>query len=888
MSNPMSVTRRPVLQRDGTETADDIPEFVTGPDGGHYGHFHAAAGVIALLTSFTSANLAAALSDETGGGAGAVAVFSESPTFSTQITISRDIAAAATADGLILTNPHAVDAVNTAQRTPRVLLQSNVYDSDDAVTRVSGWRIEGLPISGTTIQGQIKFSHRTDAGAFSDDFTSIAGGTFTKIAGNIQLSAGALVARRDGIGTTSTDGTLLQNATLSLVGTPVQYGPRSRHVAHVFNTSTVLDETREVITELRPVSGSSTSFSYVIARGSGDVAGATDLLTVLSSGGITALGGVAGSGVFTATRSSIGATSTAGFLARNPTAALVGTQHQWAPRIERTGTVWDGAASRAVGWIDEVQTTAGASYRGDLVFSYSANGAAYGESVRFRADNMSVFSTPAQGATTPTGGLQIVNATAAANGAQQFSGMLVLTGQGWDTTAGASKPVDFCMQVEPSQFAGNPPANLVFYRRQNNGAWASVLTLGNGGALNAASTITAGTGITATTGNVTASAGQVVGQRTNIATTNFVAFNASNSTAATSGVPVQQSPDFYWIGAAYNNVSTLSEAHEWRSFVLPATAAGTTSSTWKMQRQINGGGYSDMMTVSSAGSVGVTGSVVAGGGFFCNTNGFGTTSTDGLRLSNGAASTVGTPVQQSSRFRWSGTAWETTGGTSQIRSVSAELRPTSGATSNANWVLFRDANDASGSADILTININSALLTTHVGGGLSAGSQGVSTTGIISSSVANAAIVVSTSSSFFQKATADALNTSVLGFLLRNTTAATSSAAANLASSGYFEWRGNGWDDTVTQASVPVASRLLLRPLTVTGATSASMLVFQFNVNNAGTTEMFKLSSQGWMEFATATVTPPTPGAGSARLFYDGTNFKYVNSAGTVKTITAT
>ncbi len=55
-----------------------------------------------------------------------------------------------------------------------------------------------------------------------------------------------------------------------------------------------------------------------------------------------------------------------------------------------------------------------------------------------------------------------------------------------------------------------------------------------------------------------------------------------NNTASTAGVPVQMSPRFRQGGTAYNSVSTLSETNSFFTEVLPATAAGTTSATWKL------------------------------------------------------------------------------------------------------------------------------------------------------------------------------------------------------------------------------------------------------------------------------------------------------------------
>ena len=66
------------------------------------------------------------------------------------------------------------------------------------------------------------------------------------------------------------------------------------------------------------------------------------------------------------------------------------------------------------------------------------------------------------------------------------------------------------------------------------------------------------------------------------------------------------------------------------------------------------------------------------------------TSTDGTILTNTTAATAGVPVQMSPRLRLSGTAWETTGGTSKTVSAITELLPITGADSSGAYVLSLD------------------------------------------------------------------------------------------------------------------------------------------------------------------------------------------------------
>lgn len=91
---------------------------------------------------------------------------------------------------------------------------------------------------------------------------------------------------------------------------------------------------------------------------------------------------------------------------------------------------------------------------------------------------------------TPTDGLQLINLTAAAAGAQQYSSALRFSGKGWDSTAGSSKAVDFRMYVQPVQFPADPIANLLIDFSTNGGAFSNKLLLSSAGAMTLASSLT--------------------------------------------------------------------------------------------------------------------------------------------------------------------------------------------------------------------------------------------------------------------------------------------------------------------------------------------------------------------------------------------------------------
>lgn len=97
----------------------------------------------------------------------------------------------------------------------------------------------------------------------------------------------------------------------------------------------------------------------------------------------------------------------------------------------------------------------------------------------------------------------------------------------------------------------------------------------------------------------------------------------TNSTAAGDGTDgtstVQIAPAIRWHGSAWkSNATAAAQNHEWQAFVLPATGAASTSSTWKLQSSNNAGAFTDRLTVDSAGVVQVPGSINSTSGFNLN------------------------------------------------------------------------------------------------------------------------------------------------------------------------------------------------------------------------------------------------------------------------------
>ena len=105
---------------------------------------------------------------------------------------------------------------------------------------------------------------------------------------------------------------------------------------------------------------------------------------------------------------------------------------------------------------------------------------------------MSEFTRNALGAaaTDATTSLLLANTTDAAAGAQQWSPMVVLEGQGWKTDAtAATQEVQMGVQVRPVQGAANPTGALHFLQNINDGGFSSIANITSAGALTTSSTI---------------------------------------------------------------------------------------------------------------------------------------------------------------------------------------------------------------------------------------------------------------------------------------------------------------------------------------------------------------------------------------------------------------
>lgn len=114
----------------------------------------------------------------------------------------------------------------------------------------------------------------------------------------------------------------------------------------------------------------------------------------------------------------------------------------------------------------QVQFNDGGAFGGDTGFTYNKT-------------NDSVTLTKLSIGTSAASNLLLTNTTAAAAGAQQYSPIFEIEGQGWKTNAtAASQSVKYGQYVVPDQAAANPTARYIVSRSINGAAYSPYFALG--------------------------------------------------------------------------------------------------------------------------------------------------------------------------------------------------------------------------------------------------------------------------------------------------------------------------------------------------------------------------------------------------------------------------
>lgn len=188
-----------------------------------------------------------------------------------------------------------------------------------------------------------------------------------------------------------------------------------------------------------------------------------------------------------------------------------------------------------------------------------------------------------------------------------------------------------------------------------------------------------------------------------------------NLTAATVSVS-QNSPALMFRSFAWGTTAGTSQDTQWK--IYQAGSSGSTGNgSLTFASSQNGGAFSTRLTITSAGTVSMTGAAFT---LFRTIN---SVSSDGITISNAGASTVGTPAQWSPRIRWSGTAWN--GSASVTDDFIAEVQTVGGTNpTTANWVISSQIN-AGGYSPVLTIGSSGGVTINNLGSGMVKATSGL-------------------------------------------------------------------------------------------------------------------------------------------------------------------
>jgi len=175
----------------------------------------------------------------------------------------------------------------------------------------------------------------------------------------------------------------------------------------------------------------------------------------------------------------------------------------------------------------------------DTVIPYRFNSTTFNDSPLSVASSAVTMTRSAIGSTSADG-IVLLNATAAAAGAQQFSPRLRLTGSGWKTTAtAAAQVVDWAIETQPVQGTTAPTANLAFLRQINAGGYASQAQFTSAGGLQLiapTSRTSVNVGIISQVGGIAVDGSTAVSMQPNSATVSIAQFVSTGLWLASSSI----------------------------------------------------------------------------------------------------------------------------------------------------------------------------------------------------------------------------------------------------------------------------------------------------------------------------------------------------------------
>lgn len=340
-------------------------------------------------------------------------------------------------------------------------------------------------------------------------------------------------------------------------------------------------------------------------------------------------------------------------------------------------------------------------------------------------------------------------------------------------------------------------------------------------------------------------------QRNSIgAATTALGIAAQNATAATASVN-QNGPAIWSGGYSWDTVNLVSRQMEMGLFTQAISGSGVADGLLTLAVRQNGtsltvGGF----TISRLGITTVTRAGIAA-----------SLSTQAFVAANLAASTSGTPVQNSPSYWWQGSAYNSNTGLSEAQYWFSQVLPVSNAGTTTSLLSFyRQVN---GGNSVLAFSIDSGAVL-NVGPPSGAVLQ------------TNASVIINQGTNGTNQRD---------GLLLAARTASTVGTPVHRTQRIRFQT--SAWN---TGSSASDAKSASIDLLPISGSTTAFTLNFYADSNDSnGAKAMLTMLSVGGFQLpTTAQANMPTPASGSLNVGYDGTNMYAKTSAGTVKTITWT
>jgi len=519
-----------------------------------------------------------------------------SPTWTGTHTHQKNAIGTTSTDAVALTNTTAA-AAGAQQFSPRLRLTGQGWKTNaTAASQTVDWMMQTVPVQGAANPtSYLDFEKQINGAGYSNSFSLFSSGgaalgsTTDPGAGVLNVSTGLQVAGA------ATSGNYLRGNGTNFVSSAIQSSDLPGSLSGFANPTASVG--------LTAVNGTATTAMR------SDAAPALDQ-TISPTW----------TGTHTLQKNAIGTTSTDAIALTNTTAAAAGAQ-QFSPRLRLTGQGWKTnatAASQTVDWmIQTVPVQGTANPTSYLDFEDQINGAGY-------ANNFSLFSSggAALGSTTDPGagvlnvstGLQVAGAATSGN---------YLRGNGTNFVSSAIQQSDISsigVQYGPSatQTSLATGATKLFdvsYTAGSNATFAGGAITADGSGSSATNVTSTGLTIVAkgkgsgtvqginvtatggTTNDAIVATGDIESTAPGITTTITEGFVLNNSTAATAGTAVQQSPSLHFKSNVWNTTTPANNTFEgWETFI--PTSGATPSGRFSWSTTNNGGTTTERMSLT--------------------------------------------------------------------------------------------------------------------------------------------------------------------------------------------------------------------------------------------------------------------------------------------------